>query len=381
MPIVSAAALHAAVRTLPVPVGATAPQPTSTTELSVNWTLPVGTAPTMVAVNVTDAPANAGFAELASVVAPAAMMNCVSVAEDAGLPKSPEYLACITWLPAVSVLGVHAALATLPERASGTAPQPASVVPPSSNLTVPVGAASTTVIVNVIEAPTEPGLDDLASGAPRRSVSGRPGRSRDSASGICKSICKSAGRLVRLCGLETRNADAAAENIPGSRFFLSIFHRVNVPLLASPHAVARRTADSAIRQRSASTPHADCRHGQTPERSGGQQRGAAIMGEAIRTRISELGRLVRKAGPYVVLEVVMPGGTLFAFLLYLHRSGQLASLGEVAERAMDRAANGTFDQLAFALGPIGVTPAANSDARQRDGLEPLDLMSTRRMAA
>ena len=121
----------------------------------------------------------------------------------------------------------------------------------------------------------------------------------------------------------------------------------------------------------------------TERRNGpvGTPQGAAIMGAAIRTRLSELGRLVRKAGPYVVLEVVMPGGTLLALLLYLHRSGQLANLGEVAGRAMARAANGTFDQLAFALGPMGVAPDAGGGARQRDGLEPLDLMSTRRLAA
>jgi len=101
------------------------------------------------------------------------------------------------------------------------------------------------------------------------------------------------------------------------------------------------------------------------------------MGNAIRTRFLELGRLVRKAGPYVALEVVMPGGTLLAFLLYLHRSGRLANLGEVAERA----ANGTFDHLAFALGPMGVTSDGGTVGRQRDGLEPLDLMSRRRLAA
>jgi len=105
------------------------------------------------------------------------------------------------------------------------------------------------------------------------------------------------------------------------------------------------------------------------------------MCDAIRTRFIELGRLVRRAGPYVVLEVVLPGGTLFALLLYLHRSGQLASLGQVAERAMARAANGTFDQLAFALRPTGVSPEAGPGAVQRDGLEPLDLMSARRLAA
>jgi hypothetical protein len=105
------------------------------------------------------------------------------------------------------------------------------------------------------------------------------------------------------------------------------------------------------------------------------------MVDAIKTRFVELGRLARKAGPYVALEVVMPGGTLLAFLLYLHRSGQLASLGEAAERAMGRAANRTFDQLASALGPIGVTSATGTDTWRRDGLEPLDLMSTRRLAA
>ena len=39
------------------------------------------------------------------------------------------------------------------------------------------------------------------------------------------------------------------------------------------------------------------------------------MGDAIRIGFIELGRLVRKVGPFVVLEVVMPGGTLFALLL------------------------------------------------------------------
>jgi hypothetical protein len=105
------------------------------------------------------------------------------------------------------------------------------------------------------------------------------------------------------------------------------------------------------------------------------------MRDAIRIRFIELGRLVRKVGPFVALEVVMPGGTLFALLLYLHRSGRLASLRAAAERAMDRAANSTFDRLAFALGPMGVTPEAGAEARQRDGLERLDLMSTRRLAA
>ena len=31
----------------------------------------------------------------------------------------------------------------------------------------------------------------------------------------------------------------------------------------------------------------------------------------------------RKLGPYVLLEIFLPGGTLFALLLFLYRRGQL----------------------------------------------------------
>ena len=32
-------------------------------------------------------------------------------------------------------------------------------------------------------------------------------------------------------------------------------------------------------------------------------------------------RLTRQAGPYLVIELLLPGGTLFAFMLFLARSG------------------------------------------------------------
>ena len=55
-----------------------------------NVTVPVGTVPTTVAVNVTLAPASAGLAELASVVVDAPIIVCVSDALDDGLLPSPE---------------------------------------------------------------------------------------------------------------------------------------------------------------------------------------------------------------------------------------------------------------------------------------------------
>ena len=89
-----------------------------------------------------------------------------------------------------------------------------------------------------------------------------------------------------------------------------------------------------------------------------------------KTALKEVGRVLQKAGPYVVLEVVMPGGTLLALLLYLHRTGQLRQfvrrlLGNAVLRAGARA----FDQLAFTMMPLGAV-----GPRARDGLEPLDLL-------
>jgi len=47
--------------------------------------------------------------------------------------------------------------------------------------------------------------------------------------------------------------------------------------------------------------------------------------------LKTLGRLLRKAGPYLVLEILLPGGTALALLLLLYRTGRL-SAGTVAQR-------------------------------------------------
>ena len=95
------------------------------------------------------------------------------------------------------------------------------------------------------------------------------------------------------------------------------------------------------------------------------------MQEKLNAAVMEFGRMVQRAGPYVVLEVVLPGGTLFALLLYLYRTGQLRSLADVrgAVRAVLGAAGRAFDQLAFTWQPLGTM------APGRDGLEPLGFLS------
>jgi hypothetical protein len=37
-------------------------------------------------------------------------------------------------------------------------------------------------------------------------------------------------------------------------------------------------------------------------------------------------RWIQSIGPYLIIEIVMPGGTLIALLMFLHRRGTLARL-------------------------------------------------------
>ena len=48
--------------------------------------------------------------------------------------------------------------------------------------------------------------------------------------------------------------------------------------------------------------------------------------------LKALRRWGRKLGPYLLLELLMPGGTLFALFLFLYQSKKL-SFGAVAPRA------------------------------------------------
>jgi hypothetical protein len=85
----------------------------------------------------------------------------------------------------------------------------------------------------------------------------------------------------------------------------------------------------------------------------------------MKTAMAEVGRVLQKAGPYVVLEVVLPGGTLFALLLYLYRTGQLGKLARLARTGqvlVVRGAAKTAQAVAFALQPAG----SQAFARRRD---------------
>ena len=57
----------------------------------------------------------------------------------------------------------------------------------------------------------------------------------------------------------------------------------------------------------------------------------AQMEVVIRT-LEALRRCAQRLGPYLLLELLMPGGTLFALLLFLYQSKKL-SFGAVTPRA------------------------------------------------
>jgi hypothetical protein len=40
----------------------------------------------------------------------------------------------------------------------------------------------------------------------------------------------------------------------------------------------------------------------------------------LRHNVKSLAQLVERAGPYLLLELLLPGGTLFALLLFLYRN-------------------------------------------------------------
>src|SRR5437867_709622 len=69
-------------------------------------------------------------------------------------------MVCVPWL---SVVVLHCALRVLPTPARATAAQPASELPPSVKLTLPVGPNPVTVAVKVTFAPATDGLAELDS--------------------------------------------------------------------------------------------------------------------------------------------------------------------------------------------------------------------------
>ena len=79
--------------------------------------------------------------------------------------------------------------------------------------------------------------------------------------------------------------------------------------------------------------------------------------------------LVQKAGPYLLLEILLPGGTLLALLLFAYQRKQ--ALPAIVIAAIER--------VHSSIGDLGLTDIASlwrGRHRERDGLEALAMVAT-----
>lgn len=81
--------------------------------------------------------------------------------------------------------------------------------------------------------------------------------------------------------------------------------------------------------------------------------------------LSILRRVGQKAGPYLVLEMLLPGGTLFALLLFLYRRRK-SGIGRGAQRAVAvamRTLASVFEKRILVPVPIRLDPQRSTTMR------------------
>ena len=89
------------------------------------------------------------------------------------------------------------------------------------------------------------------------------------------------------------------------------------------------------------------------------------------------GTLLQKAGPYLLLEILLPGGTFFALVLFLcKRSRQPGATDAPRANVVVRALSAVRGELDFVARPSGIASAWRGRNRERDGLEALAIAPT-----
>jgi len=96
-------------------------------------------------------------------------------------------------------------------------------------------------------------------------------------------------------------------------------------------------------------------------------------------KFTDLKTFFRNVGPYLLLELILPGGTLFALLLYLYRRGKTridCNRASQLDRRITKALENILYEVSFAVQPYGLWAPVQS-GRERDGLEALDMIPRR----
>lgn len=101
------------------------------------------------------------------------------------------------------------------------------------------------------------------------------------------------------------------------------------------------------------------------------------MKTSVLTSFKALALLLQKAGPYLLLEIVLPGGTIFALLLFLYRRREQAD-GNAAwvARVIAYVGEQIHTIVDVVLSPIGIASAWRGRGRSHDGLEALAIAPT-----
>lgn len=86
-----------------------------------------------------------------------------------------------------------------------------------------------------------------------------------------------------------------------------------------------------------------------------------------------MGRALQRAGPYVLIEVVLPGGTLIALLLFLYRRGpaQVSADLKRLRASAGKALGSALDDWSETLRIRHIPGLRAALPHERDGLEPL----------
>ena len=78
--------------------------------------------------------------------------------------------------------------------------------------------------------------------------------------------------------------------------------------------------------------------------------------QSVASWLGTLRRLGRQAGPYLMVEMLLPGGTLLALLLFLYQRGKPV-IGKAAQQAVHvlmRALAGAFERSILGPAPVQV---------------------------
>jgi len=93
---------------------------------------------------------------------------------------------------------------------------------------------------------------------------------------------------------------------------------------------------------------------------------------SIAPHVRFLGRMLRTSGPYLFLELVLPGGTLFALLLFYYQRRAGSTAAPAWPRPMARLAQALQCAMSLALDPAVTSAWRGLD--NDDGLEALAMV-------